>query len=115
MGVMVPSAAGLFFVNNFRSALFMWTKLGWWLQTDHTKPLQALFVVRFRVATHPGVRGLCQWAGELTGRMAGIPLFAQGGHVKSTPKKPRGLRKPRRKTPFTPLKKGFCAKKWFWS
>ena len=43
--------------------------------------------------------------------MAGFPLFAQGGHEKLTPKKPRGLRKTRRKTFFSPAKKRFCAKR----
>ena len=44
--------------------------------------------------------------------MAGIPLFAQGGHGKWTPKKPRGLRKTGAKPRFPPLQtRFFCAKK----
>ena len=47
-------------------------------------------------------------------RMAGIPLFAQGGHEKLTPKKAARAAQNPAQNPFFSLKKRFCAKKRFW-
>ena len=58
--------------------------------TTRSRPRLGL-VVRSRVATHPGVRGLCHWAGELTGRQATEPPSRRAAEPTSarTPIPPR--------------------------